>query len=163
MCSKRVGTCSAVLGAQLSALWWPRWVGCGWGGREAQERWDICIHIADWLHCTAETDTTLQGTYTPILKGQIKGKVLVAQTCLTLPPHRLELARLLCPWNSPGKKTGVGCGSLLQGIFPTQGWNPSLLHCRQIFYHLRYQGSPFKVWGGIKILNINKDAFSFLF
>ena len=31
----------------------------------------------------------------------------------------------------PGKKTGVGCHFLLQGIFPTQGWNPSLPHCRQ--------------------------------
>ena len=40
--------------------------------------------------------------------------------------------RLLCPWNSPGKNTGVGCHSLLQGIFPTQGRNLGLLHCRQI-------------------------------
>ena len=50
--------------------------------------------------------------------------------------------RLLCPWNFPGKNTGVGCHSLLQGIFPTQGSNPSLLHCRQIIYHLSHQGSP---------------------
>ena len=42
-------------------------------------------------------------------------------------------ARLHCPWNSPGKNTGVGCHSLFQGIIPTQGWNLSLLHCRQIF------------------------------
>ena len=34
--------------------------------------------------------------------------------------------RLLCPWNSPGKNTGVGCHSVLQGIFPTQGSNPGL-------------------------------------
>ena len=34
--------------------------------------------------------------------------------------------RLLCPWDSPGKNTGVGCHALLQGIFPTQGWNPGL-------------------------------------
>ena len=32
-------------------------------------------------------------------------------------------ARLLCPWDSPGKNTAVGCRALLQGIFPTQGWN----------------------------------------
>ena len=37
-------------------------------------------------------------------------------------------ARLLCPWDSPGKNTGVGCHTLLQGIFPTQGSNPCLLH-----------------------------------
>ena len=36
--------------------------------------------------------------------------------------------QLLCPWDSPGKNTGVGCRALLQGIFPTQGWNTCLLH-----------------------------------
>ena len=38
--------------------------------------------------------------------------------------------------------TGVGCHALLQGIFPTQGLNPGLLHCRWILYHLSHQGSP---------------------
>ena len=42
--------------------------------------------------------------------------------------------------DSPGKNTGVGSHSLLQGIFPTQGSNPGLLHCRQILYHLSHQG-----------------------
>ena len=42
--------------------------------------------------------------------------------------------RLLCPWNSPGKHTGVGCLSLLQGTFPIQGLNLALLHCRLILY-----------------------------
>ena len=41
----------------------------------------------------------------------------------------------LCPWDSPGKNNAVGCHSLLQGIFPIQGLNPHLLHCRQILYH----------------------------
>ena len=36
--------------------------------------------------------------------------------------------------DSPGKNTGVGCHALLQGIFPTQGLNPGLLHCRQVLY-----------------------------
>ena len=39
------------------------------------------------------------------------------------------------------KNTGVGCLSLLQRIFPTQGSNPGLLHCRQILYRLSHQGS----------------------
>ena len=43
--------------------------------------------------------------------------------------------------DSPGKNTGVGCRALLQGIFPTQGLNPGLPNCRQIFYHLSHQGS----------------------
>ena len=51
-------------------------------------------------------------------------------------------ARFLCPWNSPGKNTGVGTRSLLQGIFPTQGSNPHLPHCRRILYQLGHQGSP---------------------
>ena len=57
-----------------------------------------------------------------------------------LPSHGLQPARLLCPWNSSGKNTGVGCHALLQGIFPTQGSNPGLLHCRQILYHLSHLG-----------------------
>ena len=44
--------------------------------------------------------------------------------------------------DSPGKNTGVGCNALLQGIFPTQGLNPGLPHCRWIRYQLSYQGSP---------------------
>ena len=41
--------------------------------------------------------------------------------------------RLLCPWNSPGKNTGVDCHSLLQGIFPSQGLNPGLLKSGRFF------------------------------
>ena len=47
--------------------------------------------------------------------------------------------------NLPRKNTGVGSHSLLQGIFQTQGLNPSLLHCRQILYHLRHQESDSEV------------------
>ena len=56
-------------------------------------------------------------------------------------PHGLQPARLLCPWDSPGKDTGVGSLSLLQGIFLTQGSNPGLLHCSWILYCLSHQGS----------------------
>ena len=65
--------------------------------------------------------------------------VLVAQSGPTLRPHGLWPDRLLCPWDSPGKNTGVDCHSLLQRIFPTQGSNLGLLHCRQILYHLSYR------------------------
>ena len=44
--------------------------------------------------------------------------------------------------DSPGKNTGMGCHALLQGIFPTQGLNPGLLHCRWIIYQLNHKGSP---------------------
>ena len=48
---------------------------------------------------------------------------------------------LLHPWNFPGKRIGMGCYFLLQGIFPTQGSNSSLPYCRQMLYHLSHQGS----------------------
>ena len=51
----------------------------------------------------------------------------------SLGPHGLQSTRLLCPWDSPGMNTGVGCHFLLQGIFLAQGLNLGLLHCRQIF------------------------------
>ena len=50
-------------------------------------------------------------------------------------------SRFLCPWDSPGKNTGVGSLSLLQGIFPTQGSNLGLPHCGQILYRLSHEGS----------------------
>ena len=55
----------------------------------------------------------------------------------SLRPHGLY-----SPWNSPGQNTGVGSFSLLQGIFPTQGSNPSLPHCRPILYQLSHKGNP---------------------
>ena len=59
----------------------------------------------------------------------------------SLRPHGLQPSRLLCPWDSPGKNTGVGSHSLLQGIFPTQQLILGLLHCRWILYCLSQQGS----------------------
>ena len=74
--------------------------------------------------------------------------VLFACVCLvtqvlsnSLRPHGLWPTRLLCPWDFLGKNTGVCCHALLQGIFPTQGWNQNLLHCGQILYHWAILGS----------------------
>ena len=63
------------------------------------------------------------------------------QSCLTL-CNPMD-TRLLRPWDFLGKGTGVGCDFLLQGNFPTQGSNPGLPHCRQTFYHLSHQRSPY--------------------
>ena len=72
-------------------------------------------------------------------------KVLVTQSCSTLwdhmhysPPWTI----VLCPWDFPGKNTGMDWHFLLQGIFSTQESNLVLLHCRQILYWLSYEGSP---------------------
>ena len=54
----------------------------------------------------------------------------------------LQLHGLYSPWNSPGQNTEAGGLSLLQGIFPTRGLNPGLLHCGQILYQLSHKGSP---------------------
>ena len=61
----------------------------------------------------------------------------------SLRPHRLQPARLRCPWDSPGTSTGVDCHFLLQGISPTQGSNPGLPHCRQRLYCLSHQSPQF--------------------
>ena len=60
---------------------------------------------------------------------------------VSLGPDGLQPTRLLCPWNPLGMNTGVGSLSFLQGIFPTQGSNPGLRHCRQILYGLSLQES----------------------
>ena len=57
----------------------------------------------------------------------------------------LRLHGLYSPWNSPGQNTGVRGLSLLQGIFPTQGSNPGLLHWGRILYQLSHKGSPRKL------------------
>ena len=61
-------------------------------------------------------------------------KVKVAQSCPTLCDPMDN-----SPWNSLGHNIGVGSLSLLEGIFPTQGSNPGLLHCRQILYQLSHK------------------------
>ena len=65
-----------------------------------------------------------------------KVKVKVTQLCPTQRSHGLY-----SPWNSPGQNTGRNSLSLLQEIFPTQGSNPGLPHCRWILYQLSHKGS----------------------
>ena len=71
------------------------------------------------------------------------GVCFVTQPWLTLcGPHGLKSFRLLCPWDFPGKNTGVGCHFLLGGAFPAQGLNPHLLHWQVDSSPLSHQGSP---------------------
>ena len=53
-------------------------------------------------------------------RGHVCMRVKSLQSCHILRPYELQPARLLCPWNFPGKNTGVGCHALLQGISSTQ-------------------------------------------
>ena len=90
--------------------------------------------MTESLCCSPETITTL-------LTGYVL--CLVAPSCLTLcNPMDCSLPGSSVRGDSPGKNTAVGCHSLLQGIFPTQGSNPALPHCRWILYQLNHQGSP---------------------
>ena len=67
---------------------------------------------------------------------------LVAQSCPTLcDPMDCGPSGSSIPRDSPGKNTGVGCRALLQWIFPTQGWNPDVPHCRRILYSLSHLNS----------------------
>ena len=72
-----------------------------------------------------------------IKKAEVKWSESHSLMSNSLQPHGLYSS-----WNSLGQNTGVGRLSLLQGIFPTQGSNPGLLHCRQILYQLSHKGSP---------------------
>ena len=65
---------------------------------------------------------------------------LVTQSCPTL-WDPMDPPGTSVHGDYPGKNTGVGCNSLLHGIFPTQGLNPGLLHCGRILYGLNHQGS----------------------
>ena len=74
----------------------------------------------------------------PLFPRENEVNVLVTQLYLTL----CDPARLLCPWDFPGKNTGVGCYFLLQGIFLTRGLNLGLPHCRQTLFRLIHQERP---------------------
>ena len=67
----------------------------------------------------------------------------------SLRPHGLQPPRFLHLWDFPGKSTGVGCHFLLQ-IFPTQGLNSGVRHCRQTLYPLSHQGSQYHLKSATK-------------
>ena len=81
---------------------------------------------------------------------------LVAQSCPTLcDPMVCSLPSSSIRGDSPGKNTGEGCHAFLQGIFPIQGSNSGLLHCRRNLYHLSHQGSPtYKLLLGIYLKDL---------
>ena len=93
----------------------------GWGRTREQEKAPFPVQDCGAL----VTQTTQNGKFS-VVKWQSLTRVRLFAT----------------PWNSPGQNTGVGSLSLLGGIFPIQGSNPSLLHCRWILYPLSYEGSP---------------------
>ena len=86
--------------------------------------------------------TRLTGELFPQVSIKRKRKCYCSATSDSLRLHGLQPARLLRPWDFPGKSTDVSSHSLLPGIFLTQGSNPGLLHCRHSLDHPSHQGSP---------------------
>ena len=78
----------------------------------------------------------------PIISYWLKKSVSHSVMSDSLWPRRLWLIKLLCLWNYTGRNTASDSHFLLQRIFPIQGSNPGLLHCRQTFYHLNHHGRP---------------------
>ena len=79
------------------------------------------------------------------------GGDLVTQSCrLFATPWTLVHQAPLCPWDSPGRNTGVGCHVLLPGIFPTQGSNPGLLHRQADALALSHLGNPWEARCGFE-------------
>ena len=73
----------------------------------------------------------------PLMAFEVKWSESRSVVSNSLWPHGLNSS-----WNSPGQNTGVGSLSLLQEMFPTQGSNPGLPHCRKILYQLSHKGNP---------------------
>ena len=128
-----------------------------------QSCWLRLMPALSCFHITGGGTAAHPGLTLGSCRGKVEGTVeaLKGQASVQLPPLQLTVLCLVnqsCPtlWDpmdcslpgssvhgdSPGKNTGVGCHALLQGIFPTQGLNPGLLHYRQILYSLSHQGSP---------------------
>ena len=120
-------TCSRPLSWLLAALGIPQL-------REASLRC-ICLHVVCSLYISTSASLCTSGSKFPLFYKDTRSYWSRAYLCSCVcsgvsnssQTHGLELTRLLCPWDSPGKNTGAGCHFLLQGIFPTQGLNPRLL------------------------------------
>ena len=104
----------------------------------------ICAHLYSNLDNSSSVYPikTLETSQTLHLVGPLLSSVSRSVLSGSLQPHGLWPARILCPWNSPGKHSQVGSRSLLQEIFPTQGLNAGFLHCRWILNHVSHQGRP---------------------
>ena len=126
----------------------------GWGKITWRREW---LPTPVYLPGESRGQRSLAG-YSPCVCAQSLQLYMTLHTC------RLYPTRLLCPWDSPGKKTGMGCHVLLQGIFFTQGSNPGLL-CplcsRQILCHQATRGSPgYSLWAH-KLLDMTEQLTHF--
>ena len=105
------------------------------------------IQLSHPYMTTGKTIALPRRTFVDKVMSLIKGYPYIniewSESCSVV-SDSLQPRRLHSPWNSPGQNTGVGSLSLLQGIFPPQGSNPGLPHCRRILYQLSYQATALK-------------------
>ena len=127
--------CTYRLSSEAS-LWWRQVVQARWQGVHRGQKWTQKNGAGEKTKFKSTHDAH-SGSWLELL-CVLCVPVLVIKSCPTLVIPWTMPARLLCPWDSPGKNTGVGCHFLLQGIFPTQESNLGLLHCRQKIYQLSY-------------------------
>ena len=107
-----------------------------------QGRWDLSSLTRDQTH----TPCIWRQSLNHWTSREVPPLSFASVVLESLRAFGLQPARLLCPWDSPGKNTGVGCHALLQGIFPTQGSNSHLfwlLHWQKDSLLLVLPGKPF--------------------
>ena len=124
-----LGKPGTIIEIQLLQYSWARRSQASWGAqgnqmrRGTETRWTEAIPEADPQPQPAPWPPP--GSVNPTTGFHHEGRAAPCVSCPVMSnslwPHGLQPAQLLCPWDSPGKNTGVGCQALLQGIFPTQG------------------------------------------
>ena len=89
----------------------------------------LTMMVCELIHAVANglISFFFMAEWSSIICMHVSGVCVCSVMSDSVQPRGLQPARLLCPWDSPGKNTGVGCHVLLQGTFPTQGLNPCFL------------------------------------
>ena len=113
-------------------------------GFDRQEYWSGVPFLSPGDLSDPEIEPGSPAMHADSLPSEPPGKVFKESASCSVMSNSVQSqglysARLLCPWDFPGKSTGVGCCFLLQGIFLSQGSNPGFLHCGQILYCLSHQ------------------------
>ena len=128
-----------------------------------------CLGTAQWkLKSRLPSKTLLawvgMGQWFPVVLARVELFVCVYSAMSnSLPSHELQPTRLLCPWDSPGKNTGVGCHALLQGIFPGPGiehTSPVSLALAGGFFTTKPLGKPRIVQIILKVFCFTRMTYS---
>ena len=112
-----------------------------WAYKQEPPKMQFEISPMEWIHCQDPFPTRTPECCHLVLSSTFQVWINESESCSVMSSF-LQPHEQYSPWNSSGQNTGVGSHFLLQGIFPTQGLNPGLLHCRRILYQLSHQGSP---------------------